>query len=253
MIEIAFGWGFSVDNKNQLVCYRRSHVDIIIPGSQWSDFAATADMGSNRNFLICDNCWYDKVFIRWLSAKAVAGSWFFNHGTFPYDPACFFLTQIIPIPWNVPFLLKLQYLWSTLLGTHCLNPLAVSLWFSTSLLLSSMADCLNLYSLSGVIENPSLEKCWISCLHPVDLSILTATPNHIGAVTLLGLVACMIQWLRLNWFWLDGTNNAVTFFNNSGTNFFPSAISHTIFVFNHFVNGIYFTFCHIFKSVTNVL
>ena len=113
-------------------------------------------------------------------------------------------------------------------ATHCLNSLAVFSWFSTSFSLISMADYLNLSSLSGVIENPSLEKCWMSCLHPVHLSISTATPDGIVAMIFLGLVACMIHWLRLNCIWPDGTNNAIKFFNDLGTHFSPSTISSTL-------------------------
>ena len=80
-LMIKTSWYASVNDKNQLVCHRRLHVDIIIPGSELRDVAVTADVGSNR-----------------LSAKVAAGRRFFNLGTFPNDPACFFSTQIIPIP-----------------------------------------------------------------------------------------------------------------------------------------------------------
>ena len=81
----------SVDDKNQLLWHRRSYVDIVIPRSQLSDFAVIADLRSNRNFLICADCWYGKISIPQLSAKAAAGRRFFNIGTFPNDPACFLL------------------------------------------------------------------------------------------------------------------------------------------------------------------
>ena len=66
-VVLLFGRGSSVDDKNQLVCDRRSHVDIVIPGSELSDFAVTADMGSNQNFLICDDCRCGTISIPWLS------------------------------------------------------------------------------------------------------------------------------------------------------------------------------------------
>ena len=82
------------------------------------------------------------------------------------------LIDIIPIPWNVPFPVRVQILWSTLSATYCVNPSTTSSVVSFCLL-SSDADCLNNLTSSDEILNPRFDRWSTSHFVANDLSMST--------------------------------------------------------------------------------
>ena len=105
--------------------------------------------------------------------------------------------DIIPIPWNVPFPVKVIVLWSTLSAAHWQKPTSSVTSRSSRWIVWLIAECLYLRTSPDEIESPNLDKWFTSHLDPNVWSNCTLIPNGIGQITGLLIAAWVTHFPRV--------------------------------------------------------